>query len=164
MKRHCLVSVHFHGNQTDLIKNKDSWGLVPVCHFPGWCMDSWNPSHKVLWAYNPDLVEWLFAVVLISVVSAAQNFAHVMTADHGICKILTWSGHDIKIVIKLYFLSTRYWLWSHQPMVKWAHGFMRNIVSYTVWSRYSMFDFLQNARNRLPIFMWVGNIWGSVLK
>ena len=83
---------------------------------------------------------------------------------HGICKILTWSGHYIKIVIKLYFLSTRYWLWSRQPLVKWAHGFMRNIVSYTVWSRYSMFDFLQNACNRLPIFMWVGNIWGSVLK
>ena len=40
MKRHCLVSVYCHGNETDLIKNKDSWGLVPVYHFPGWCMDS----------------------------------------------------------------------------------------------------------------------------
>ena len=94
MKRHCLVSVHFHGNHTDLIKNKDSWGLVPVYRFPGWCMDSWNPSHTVLWAYNPDLVEWLFAVILISVVSPAQNFAHVMTAElswHMLNSDLIWS-------------------------------------------------------------------------
>ena len=56
LKRHCLVSVHFHGNQTDLIKNKDSWGLVPVYHFPGWCMDPWNPLHKGLWVHNPDLL------------------------------------------------------------------------------------------------------------
>ena len=145
MKRHCLVSVHFHGNQTDLIKNKDSWGLVPVYHFPGWCMDPWNSSHKGLWVHNSDLVDCLFAVILISVISSAQNFAHVMT----------WFGN---------FLPTRYWLWPHQRLVNWAHGFMRNIMSYTVWSRYNMFDSLQNTCNRHSIFTCEGNIWGSVLK
>ena len=148
MKRHCLVSVHFHGNQTDLIKNKDSWGLVPVYHFPGCCMDPWTHLTKfyqliiqILW--NGFLLSFWYQLF------HQDRILHMswQQSCHDMCKILTWCGN---------FLPTRYWSWPHQRLVKWAHGFMRNIVSYTVWSRYNMFDSLQNTCNRHSIV----NLWG----
>ena len=167
MKRHCLVSVHCHGNQTDLIKNKDSCGLVPVYHLPGWCMDPWNPSQKGLSAHNPDFAKLHFCCHFVFGMLLGQDFAHGSTAKlswHVQNSDLIWSvdqkcHQNVFLILDFYYELIRH-LWKHYNDI--IMGTMASqITSLTIvyWTVYSDTDQSKHQSSVSLAFVWGIHRW-----